>query len=217
MSKRCLPIVAFAFILLAASAASAASAVSVGVKQGDWIEYQVTVTGTPPQGHDAKWAKMEVAQVQGNAINLNVTTQFTNSSYLYENITLNLETGQLGDDFFVPANLNVGDVFFDANAGNITINGMQEKTYVGVSRTVVSGSTPQTSFFWDQQTGILVEAHSNYPNLNFTMTTIADKTNIWQPQSAQTQPTALYLAIGIATAVMAVVVAVLVLRRKRAI
>jgi hypothetical protein len=34
------------------------SEVSVGVKKGDWIEYQLAYTGTPTEGHDVTWAKM---------------------------------------------------------------------------------------------------------------------------------------------------------------
>ncbi len=34
--------------------------------------------------------------------------------YYPEHITLNLATGILGDDFFIPKNFNVGDKFYDA-------------------------------------------------------------------------------------------------------
>ena len=215
MNKRLVPALALTLIIVAA-APSVFANVTVGVKKGDWIEYQVSTTGAPPEGHDAKWARMEVTNVQGKAINLNVTTQFANGTFLYENITLNLETGQLGDDFFVPANLAAGDVFFDAHAGNITISGVEQRTYAGAERTVISGSTPQTSFYWDKVTGILVEAHSSYPDFNFTMATFADKTNIWEPQILGLEPLFFYLVTVVAIAIaVAAVAVVLVLRRKK--
>jgi hypothetical protein len=34
--------------------------VSVGAKEGDWIEYKVTVTGNPPADHNIKSASMNV-------------------------------------------------------------------------------------------------------------------------------------------------------------
>jgi len=53
---------------------SVSADVSDGVKKGDWIEYKVTYTGTPPEGHEVKWARMEVSGVQGAAISLIMTT-----------------------------------------------------------------------------------------------------------------------------------------------
>jgi hypothetical protein len=187
--------------------------ISVGVKKGDRIEYQVAVTGSPPADHDVTWARTEVTNVKGKAINLNVTTEFKNGTLLYENVTLNLETGQLGDDFIIPANLNSGDVFFDKNVGNITISGVEKRTYAGATRTVVSAATSETTYYWDQATGILVEGNSKFPG--FTITSIADKTNMWQPQLFGLDPTVFYgLVIG-AAAFVVVVLVFLIVRRKK--
>jgi hypothetical protein len=206
----------FALILMALILASnflVSASVVTGVKKGDWIEYNVSVTGNPPEGHDAKWARMEVSNVQGNALNLNVTTQFTKGSFLYENITLNLETGELVDDFFIPANLNAGQSFMDAHSGNISINKIEQRNYAGALRSVVTGNTIYTSFYWDQQTGILVEAHSEYKDINFTMTTVAEKTNMWQPQTAILYLTIIYSIIVLIIMILAFA-SILIWRRK---
>jgi hypothetical protein len=186
----------FAALLLTAVIASALLTASIafadfsaGVKEGDWVEYQVTMTGSI-EGHDAQWARIDVNGVDGSVLYLNATTKFVNGTYLSEAAVLDLENGRLGDGFFVPKNLAVGDVFYDANAGNVTISSTEQKVCAGAERTLISatelclGNTNESTFFsWDQQTGALLEAYSNYQDINFTMKTVIDKTNIWQPQA----------------------------------
>jgi len=42
--------------------------VVVGVKKGDWIEYNVNVTGDVPEEHDVTWCKIEVIAVEEKAL-----------------------------------------------------------------------------------------------------------------------------------------------------
>jgi hypothetical protein len=51
-------------ILLSVATAASSEGISVGVKSGDWIEYNVTSSGAPMQGHDVEWARMEVIAAQ---------------------------------------------------------------------------------------------------------------------------------------------------------
>ncbi len=187
--------------------------IAVGVKKGDWIEYKVTVTGTVPQGHNVTWARMEVTDVQGKAINLNITTSFTNETLFPEKITLNLETGVLGDDFIIPANLNYRDSFFDMNQGNITIRDTGTKTVADVDRTVVSGTTTQTTYVWDKTTGVLVEATTTFTG--YTMTTVADRTNMWTPMLFGLNPSFFFILIAVAIVAILVVVAALCMSRRK--
>jgi len=145
MNKKLALKIATLIVLLSMAPAAVSAEISVGVEQGDWIEYQVTHTGTPPEGYNVTWAKMEIVGVQGTAINLNVTTKFSNGTLLNERITLNLETGQLEDEFIIPSNLNSGGTFFDKNAGNITISGVEERTCASATRTVVYASNCSSS------------------------------------------------------------------------
>ena len=186
----------------------------VGVKKGDWIEYQAVFTGTPPAGHEVTWARSEVVDVQGKVISLNITSEFSDGTLLNETITLNLETGQLGDEFIIPANLNKGDTFLDKYHGNITISAVEERTYAGATRTVVSAATAQSTYYWDKATGVLVEGISEFPE--YTIHSIADKTNMWQPQIFGLDPTVFYaLLILAATAIVAVIALFAVRRKKR--
>jgi hypothetical protein len=206
-------ILAVASLLLLVTIGVVLGEVSVGVKTGDWIEYNVAVTGSPAEKHDVTWARMEVDAVQGTQIDLNITVKFSDGTLDPQTATLNLETGQLGDDFIIPSNLNVGDVFFDKNVGNITISGVEEKTYVGVTRNVVTAATSETTYYWDQTTGVLVEGVSQYPE--YTMHSVVDKTNLWQPQTLGLDPTVFYaVVIGVA-AFIVVVLVVFIVRRKK--
>jgi hypothetical protein len=187
--------------------------IAVGVKKGDWIEYKVAVTGTVPQGHNVTWARMEVTDVQGKAIDLSITTSFTNETLLPEKITLNLETGVLGDDFIIPANLNYRDSFFDMIQGNITIRDTGIKTVEGVDRTFVSGTTELTAYVWDKTTGVLIEATTSFTG--YTMTTVADRTNMWTPMLFGFNPSFFFILIAVAIVAILVVVAALFMSRRK--
>lgn len=205
-------------IALAVSAPFAVSAeISIGVKAGDWIEYQVTFTGTPPEGHAVTWARMDIVSVQGKNITLAVVAKQADASWLNETVQLNLEAGQLGDGFIIPANLSSGDTFFDKVHGNITISGVEERTYAGVKRTIASGTvseaTQQTTYYWDRATGVLVEGDSSYTD--FSMYTKMDRTNMWQLQAVELDSTVFYaLIIGVAVVIVAAI-AYFVVRRKK--
>jgi hypothetical protein len=213
MHKSALLAIALTMLIVTASLFAVAFAdVSVGVKKGDWIEYQVTITGNPPQDHNITWARMDVTSVQGEAISLDIQTRFSNGTLLLEKITLNLATGVLGDAFFVPTNLNPGDKFYDMYQGNITITSIEQRTAAGAERTVVSGATNQTTYYWDRQTGILVAATSTF--LEYTMHTKTSGTNIWQPRILGLDSTVFY-TLAAAVVIGLVAIAVLLVWRKK--
>jgi hypothetical protein len=206
-------ILAAVSLLFLVTAGVALCTVSVGVKTGDWIEYNVSVTGSPAEQHDVTWARIEVDAVRGTQIGLNITVKFSDGTVEPQTATLNLETGQLGDDFIIPANLNVGDVFFDKNVGNITISSVEEKTYADVTRSVVTAATSETTYYWDQTTGVLVEGVSQYPE--YTMHSVVDQTNLWQPQMLGLDPIVFYAVVIGAVALIVIVLAVFIVRRKK--
>jgi hypothetical protein len=187
--------------------------VSLGVKKGDWAEYQVDYTGTPPAGHDVTWARLEIKDIQGKSVYAEITVEFSDGTKETMTTTLDLETGQLGDDFIVPADLNSGDTFFDKNAGNITISNVEEKTYAGATRTIAHATTSETSYYWDKATGVLVEGNSSLPW--YTMNTIVTKTNIWQPQLFGLDPHVFYALVVGTVMLIVVVLTFLIVRRKK--
>ncbi len=198
-------------ILLSVNVAS--GEVSIGVKKGDWIEYQVSTTGTPEEGHDVTGARMEILNVQGTEITVNVTTKAANGTYESGLMTLNPDKGQVGVWFIIPANLNAGEAFLDASIGrNVTIEGSEQRTIAGATRTVTHATTPQRIKSWDKSTGVFVESIDTLPN--YTLNAIADKTNMWSAQTPETDSTLFYAAAAV-IAIVVVAVAVIVLARGR--
>jgi len=211
--KRRLFLSIFLFILILTGAGTTFCEVTVGVQKGDWIEYKVDFTGTPPEGHEVTWARSEVVDVQGKVVSLNITTEFSNGTLLNESIDLNLETGQLGDDFIIPANLNVGDTFSDSYHGVVEINATEERSYIGSIRKVITATAAGNKYYWDQTTGILVEGLSQFQD--YSIHSIADKTNIWEPQLLGLPTTTFYILLTAATAIIALAAILFALRRKK--
>jgi len=192
---------------------SAFASISVGVKKGDWIEYQVSFTGTlPDESHAVNAARLEVEDVQGTAVHIRIVSNYTDGTQDSTNPALNLETGHLIDDFVIPAGLLVGDKFIDSNVGNITIARVEHRTYAGATRTVLSSTIGFNTYFWDQVTGVSVEGITETPS--YTMHTLATATNIWQPQNPQPETMTVYILIIVAVVVIMAVVAFVFWRRK---
>jgi hypothetical protein len=190
--------------------AVASAEIVVGVKQGDWIEYEVTYTGDVPEEHDVTWSKIEIISAEGKKIDIEITSRYSDEIEETETATLNLETGQIGDIFIIPANLDNGDTFPKQDKGNITIIGVEKRTYAGATRSVVYASTSLTMFYWDRSTGFLVEATSSYPD--FTIITKAEKTNMWQTQIFGIDPIVFIVPI---IAVIVAVLAIFLIRKMK--
>ena len=214
MKTKLLLMVLLVFAILSLACIVSAQ-LSVGVKKGDWIQYQVTFTGTPSPDHSIVQAKMEVLDVQAPTIKVNILSTYANGTQVSTNSTLNLQTGQLIDDFIIPANLAAGDKFLDSNVGNVTISTVEQRTYAGVTRTVVTASSGSNTYVWDQATGISVEGTSQ--GSDYTMHSLATATNIWQAQNQILgfDPTTFYLIIAAIIAIVIIIIAAVAFTRMR--
>ena len=167
----------------------------VAVKNGDWIEYKVTVTGNPTPDLNITWARMDITSVEGPAINVSVQTLFGNGTlYPEPHVPLNVATGAIGDGFFIPTNLKPGDIYQTEYEGNITISRIEHIEVAGAQRTVLVGLTNQTTYYWDKQKGIMVSAVSDEPGC--VMYTRASATDLWQPQILGLNPSTFYSLIA---------------------
>ena len=211
--ERKLGVAIIALILVLSLSLPVFADLSVGVKKGDWIEYSVTYTGSPTQDHALNWARIEVTDVQGTVIYVSITSRYPNGTSEVFNSTLNLKTGQLIDDFIIPANLKTGDIFLDQNQGNITISRTEQLIYAGATRTVVFASTSHNTYVWDQATGVSLEGTSKQPD--YSMHTIVEDTNMWQPSEGLDMTVLVLVAIATMVALFVLVLVGVWLRKKQ--
>ena len=190
-------VLSFFLCSYAASGANVAlGTLTIGVKKGDWIEYQVTTTGTPPEEFNVTWARLEIQNVQRNEISANVTTKATNGTLSSLIMTLDLEKGKIGSWFIIPAALNPGDSFYDEYTGReVAIEGAQQLSYAGATRTITNVTTPERIKRWDQSTGVFVVCIDVFDNYSVNATAI--RTNMWGAQMHTSDLTITYRALNI--------------------
>ena len=192
----------------------AADASKIGVKTGDWIEYNVTTSGNPPPEKNIVWARMEILDIQGDSFRTNTTGRDANGTLSSFIRTFNFPEGQVSAWIIIPANLGSGDSFYDAVEGrNFTINGEEQKTIAGATRTTTYIDVPGRFKRWDKSTGVFVETIDDLGNFTVNATVLA--TNMWSPQILGLDQTLFYgIVIVVVIAVVALVI-VFVARRKK--
>lgn len=84
---------------------------SAGVKVGNWIEYAISTTGTPPAPQDITWAKIEILSVQGPVIQANFTVKYVNGTLSSSLRNFNFTAGQTQAWIIIPANLVLARAF----------------------------------------------------------------------------------------------------------
>lgn len=160
--------------------------ISVGVTRGEWIEYAVTTTGNPPEQFNVTWARMQILNVDGPIIKTNITTRAANGTLSSLTMTLDLEKGEVGAWFIIPANLKMGDSFLDSNGQQVTIQGEQKLTWAGDTRSITNATTSQRIKHWDKSTGVFVECIDVFDSYSINATAI--RTSMWGNQDAAGSP-----------------------------
>jgi hypothetical protein len=214
---------------------------TVGVKAGDWVKYgQVTVTwtgnGTEPSSiTEAKkmdWVRIDVISVAGTTASLNLTVHYNNGTQTYQGSDIDVQSsGGSGGMFLVASNLTSGDPV-SPQRSEYTINQTVTRMYAGANRNVniidlksssegpTGDSTGESSIYWDQNTGILVEFYINQTNPTNPSGLIeesvkATETNLWSANALDLiQNNLIYIIAGIAV-IIVIVAASIVLRRRK--
>jgi hypothetical protein len=163
--------------------------------------------------------KVEFLSVEGTNATVRVTMHMSDGTE--QNATVPVDVVAGGQvfglsGFVIPANLTTGDIIFMSGYGNVTTEGETTRTYAGASRTVVYASISQygtqLTYYWDKQTGVIVEASGT--SMGMTLTGKVTETNMWQPAPAfPIDP--LILSVLIATVIVIVIAVFLVRRKKR--
>lgn len=199
----------------------ASSAVAVGVKAGDWIKCDYTLTGWPAGTPYPEWLKVEFLGVEGTSVTVRVTIHMSDGTEQNATMPVDVVAGgqALGlSGFVIPANLTNGDIVYMSGYSNVTIVGETTGSYAGASRTVVYASFSQYgtqfTYSWDKQTGVLVEASTTSGTMNGTGK--ATETNMWQAQlfGLSIDPP-VFNALMIAVVVIVAAAVLLVIRRKK--
>jgi parallel beta-helix repeat protein len=208
-------------IFVAVSAQPAPPEVAVGVKAGDWIKVDYTVAGAPSGTSLPLWLKVEFLSVEGTNATVCVTMRMSDGTE--QNATLSVDVVAGGQafglsGFVIPANCTTGDSIYMSGYGNVTIAGEATRSYAGASRTVVyagfSQYGTQLTYYWDKQTGVIVEASTTSGTM--TGTGKATETNMWQagPSGLPIEPIYLYILVALAI-IIVVGAAVFIIRRKK--
>lgn len=172
--------------------------VQVGVKAGDWIKVEYTITGWPPGEPYPEWLKMEFLSVEGTSINVRVTMAMSDGTEQSDTVPVDVVAGS-GEAFglsglVIPANLSAVDYVYMTGYGDIAIEGETTRTYAGEERTVVCASYSKRQSagglwefeydsidYWDKLTGVMVEGIGTYTDTlqTITVTFKATETNMW--------------------------------------
>ena len=195
------------------------SDVSVGVKQGDWMEYNVTYIGAaaPPEDYPT-WFRFHITKVQGTSITANMTYEAVNGTISTSSYTYDLTTGVL-QLLVVPAGLTYADVFYHEKYGNISIADTESGTYAGETRTAVHATFDGKKLYWDKETGIFLQSEQVLNNTDVAQQVMIAATNVWQdpttaPDQSGLDQIVFYAKVIAVIAIVAIIVVLLIRIKK---
>jgi len=200
----------------------------VVVKAGDWIQVEYDITGWPPGEPHPEWLKLEFLSVEGTSVTVLATMRMSDGTE--ESDTVPVEVGGWAEasgltGFIIPANSEVGDSIvmggFEITFADALLEGETTGAYAGADRRVVYAGVSMygvaLTYYWDKQTGVLVETTTVYSGI--TMTATATETNLWEhaaipvPNGGPT-PIPWWLWVIVAAAIAAVALVIYLKRRK---
>jgi hypothetical protein len=171
-------------VLIAVAITRATAYSSLGVKTGDWIEYDIQGSVSPEYSLTVSFL---------NVTGTNLAMQLTQSTVIGAplNYTENIDFST-NEDFpigfltaracLIPNGLETGDsVYLGTEFGNRTILSEATRSYAGADRIVACCNfTLQLNryvFYWDKQTGVLLEATMSHDTTSYNLSVI--DTNMW--------------------------------------
>jgi alpha-tubulin suppressor-like RCC1 family protein len=176
---------------------------NVGVRAGDWIKVDYEITGWPAEQPRPEWLKLEFLNLEGTTASMRVTMGMSDGTE--QSDTAPALIGEGGGEalglagFVIPPNLTTGDSIYITGHGDVTIDGETTGTYAGASRTAIhasfSESGVQLTYYWDKETGVMLEASSTFGDV--TATGRVTETNMWEPRT-EGMPWWPWIVVGLA-------------------
>jgi hypothetical protein len=176
----------FLLFLCSVLVVNASSSFNIGVKSGDWMKYDYQETFGMGGEH---WQTIEFLNIVGTNVTIRVTIHMSTGIEMNQTRTIDLssEDNFLDTIFFgvrayiIPSNLEIGASVYLGEFGNQTIAGETTGNVAGVDRMLVYANFSQTgslcTFYWDKQTGVLVQGTMSAASLTKTVLTL--ETNMW--------------------------------------
>jgi hypothetical protein len=159
----------------------------LGVKSGNWITYdfqETFSTGTEP------WQTIDFLNVAGTNVTIRISIYWSANLETNQTRTIdmtsndNFPQGTIFLDmrvYIIPSNLESDASVYLGEFGNQTIAGEATGTFAGANRRLVYANFSQSgslyTFYWDEQTGVLVEGMMSFGTLSKAV--LIDETNLW--------------------------------------
>lgn len=164
--------------------AVSAGGYKVGVKPGDWIEYDLSWAVAPPWNHTI-WIRREILDVEDTNITVHIMQKLSDGSYDNRTQKGDVAKGTGASAMvIIPADLKPGDVVYIEGFDDVEIEAETVRVYLGIERVVLHAKFSSHGFdidiFWDKKKGVALEIHSSSSTARGT-TKIA-KTNLWDSE-----------------------------------
>lgn len=188
---------------------------TIVIEEGDWFEYSVTWSGTPPITPYAVGLRGEAIFYEPgyNMITIKWETELNNGEIsTYTEIT-SLDDGAL-DFRLIPANSEIGDVLPNEFFDSIDIDGTEEYAFAGEERTLLWATEDFGTFHWDKETGIQVQYDSEVDGVPRKIQ--LEKTSLWESTDETTETGLdLTLIVGLGVAIVAILLVMFLILRRR--
>jgi hypothetical protein len=170
---------------------------------GNWVKYEVTIAPLLEGEVVPTWIMYEFLTLDGTNASVRVTIHLSDGDEWDGLTNIDIVSGS-HTGLIIPSHSKVGDSVHISDYGSLSIEGVDTSTYTGVTRTVVfasySNSTTTLNYYWDEQTGIMLEQNITKDDIT-TNWKIMD-TNIWQTRLNVHSPYQNILYIGMILAVI---------------
>jgi hypothetical protein len=122
--------------------------------------------------------KIEFLDVTGSRVHVRMTMHASDGKESNQTMDFDVGSSSSYSGLVIPANSKVGNTVYIGGT-SVIISGESTRTYTGVTRTVLSATYSQGTYYWDKQSGVAVEVSTAYGG--YTSTALVAETSLWSP------------------------------------